>query len=230
MSAAVIMATVTSTATELPSWKLRLRSVAADYKSTDSDDLPKFIEARPKSFGVDLKDIQSFNGGFEKLKVAHTGKVKEQLAVFGAYASNNDGLEPIGSALITEHQEYSGELKQMTDKLKDEGANKKTAKEKMQEGRKRAKDKSNEIIDRAFDAAEKVIDSLPTNHQDKATDIWLSIVDGFLAFWNQVLQWFQDIINAFKDWLESVWDTVKNIWNNVDNVFGTVWDWFKALF
>lgn len=224
------MATVTSTATELPSWKLRLRGVAAHYKSLDSDDLPKFIGARPKSFGVDLKDIQSFNGGFEKLKEAHAGKVKEQLASFGADASYDGALKSIGTTLISEHQESSDELKDMTDKLKNEGADKKTAKERMEEGRKKAKDKSNDSIDKAFDAAEAKIDSLPTDQQDKATDVWLSISDGFLAFWNQVLQGFLDIVNAFVQWLASVWETVKNVWNDVKDVFETAWSWFKGLF
>ncbi|KAK7431999.1 hypothetical protein QQZ08_001289 [Neonectria magnoliae] len=224
------MATVTSTATELPAWKLRLRGVAAHYKSLKSEDVPNFFATRPESFGVSLQGIQFSDGGLDKLKEAHAGKVKEQLAGFSADASYDGALKSIGSTLISEHQETSDDVKGITDKLKDEGANKQTAKERMEEGRKKAKEKSNESIDKAFDAAEATIDSLPQSQQDKATDVWLSISDGFLSFWNEVLQGFLEIVNAFVDWLASVWETVKNVWNDVKNVFESAWDWFKGLF
>ncbi|TEY65559.1 hypothetical protein BOTCAL_0138g00010 [Botryotinia calthae] len=225
----VIMATVTSTATELPSWKLRLRSVAADYRSTDPDDLPNFIRGRFKSSGVDLKDIQSSIGSFEDLKKAHTEKFKQQLADFRGTASDSKIFEPIGSKLITGHQDYSGELQQMTDKLKEEGASKQTSKERMQKGRKDAKERSNGIVDETFDDAEAKIDSLPEEQKEGATDIWLIIVDGFFVFWAEVMEWIKGIIDVFVEWLAGVWDTVKKIWNTVTDVFGHTWDWYTAL-
>lgn len=226
------MATVTSTSTELPKWKLRLRGVAAHYKSIDNEDLSDFFAARPESFGAQVQSIQLSDGGFQDIMGAHVEKVKAQLqlASHGAHASYDEDFKSIGSTLISEHQETSDEVKGITDELKNEGANKKTAKERMEEGRKKAKEKSNESIDKAFDAAELKIDSLPEDRQEHATDVWLAISEGFLGFWNKVLQGFLEIVNAFVQWLASVWETVKNVWNDVKNVFVNAWEWIKGLF
>ncbi|KAF4960441.1 hypothetical protein FGADI_931 [Fusarium gaditjirri] len=203
---------------------------APSWCSSGSEDLPTFFAARPESFGAQIHNVKVSHDSFAKLVEAHTEKFKRKLATVQAYASYDGDLKSIGSTLISEHQENSDEMKRITEDLKAEGASKKTAKERMEEGRKRAKEKSNKSIDKAYDAAEAICDNAPPDQQDRIADAWLDISEGFLGFWNQVLQGFLDIVKAFVAWLASVWDTVKNVWNDVKNVFESAWNWLRGLF
>jgi len=236
------MATVTSTTTEVPAWKLRLRSTKLQVQSFQANDnMAGYFSANPSSFGVDLQSIRDAPGSVEKLE-EHAGMLKQTLTLLSASAASSDNttsgsttsvsvdFKPISKTLIAEHQKASDELKDETQKIKDDKATKKTAKERMEAGREKAKKKSSASIDKAFDAAEVRIDSLPEADQDKATDVWLGISDAFLVFWDKVLAGFLAILNAIVDWLATVWDTVKTAWNTVKNVFVDAWKWFSGLF
>ncbi|KAL6792596.1 hypothetical protein GGI42DRAFT_346363 [Trichoderma sp. SZMC 28013] len=77
------MTTVASTATEVPAWKLRLRSARAQAKAQESQgsiNTTAYL-ANPGSFSIDHQGLHSAEDGAETLK-RHAGKLKEHLTLF----------------------------------------------------------------------------------------------------------------------------------------------------
>ncbi|KAM0260604.1 hypothetical protein ACHAQJ_002666 [Trichoderma viride] len=224
------MATATSTATEHPTWKLKLRGVKADLQTSQvNDSVAGYLSGRPESFGIDLGSISSAEDGVEKLR-EHAGKLKAHLASFRANSAADDIFKPIGKTVINEHQKASDDLKAITQKLQDDRVDKKTAKDRMGEGREKAKNQSNASIDKAFDAAEAKIDSLPESQQDNAADAWMAFIDGFVSFWNSIWGQFSNMLSIIAQWPSNVWEKIKAAWNTVKGIFDYIWNWFGGLF
>lgn len=105
------MTTVASTATEVPAWKLRLRSARAQAKAQESQgsiNTTAYL-ANPGSFSIDHQGLHSAEDGAETLK-RHAGKLKEHLTLFRANSTSDDKFEPITRALIQDHQNLSDDL------------------------------------------------------------------------------------------------------------------------
>ena len=226
------MATVTTTATDAPAWKLRLRAVADVYKSSDPDHLSSYVSENPSPYdGVDFRTIVASKGKLEVLLKAHASKLKKHHDGLMA-SSNYDGeFKEISDVMIKEHQACSDSLKVMTDELKSTGASKQTARDRMEEGRRKSKDRSNKSIDKAFDDAMAKIDNMKDeNEQDKAVDFWEALTKSFFAFWDEVWKAFNELVDTLVAWLQNMWEEIKKIWNEVKQVWDNVWDWYSNLF
>lgn len=218
-------------ATENPTWKLRIRDVKSELQTSQgSNDPAGYSSANPVSFGIDLSSIHSAEDGAEQLK-AHAGKLKQHWVSLRANSFvPEDIFKSITKTLIEEHQKISDEFHEVSNKLKNDRVDRQTAQTRMQAGRQNVKLQSESSIDKTFDDAEMKIDSLPEPQQDAAVDIWLGIFEGFLGFWQNVLNQFLDMLNAIFMWPANVWEIVDKAWNTVNALFVEIWNWFNRLF
>ncbi|KAK4060258.1 uncharacterized protein Triagg1_10808 [Trichoderma aggressivum f. europaeum] len=225
------MTTVASTATEAPTWKLRLRSAQAQIKAQESQgtiNITAYL-ANPESFGIGHQSLHSAEDGVEKLN-QHAGKLKDHLTLLRANSASDDKFEPITRALIQDHQNLSDDLKVVTDRLQDDRVDKRTAMERMREARQRAKKQSIDSIDKSYDNAVEITEHQPEDQQETAADAWVLIYDQFLELTDKIFNLFLDMHNAISQWLVDVWENVKEAWNKMKGVFVEIWQWFNDLF
>ncbi|GAD91903.1 hypothetical protein PVAR5_0486 [Paecilomyces variotii No. 5] len=230
MAAAVL--TVTP---EIPTWKAKVRGMAAHYKACrEKDDMNAFFSVYRTSFGDEVQGaLVSGPEGLAHLQKLHAGKLSGFQPGFNLAAAQSESdptLHKLGKELISEHESTSKEIEKTTDDLKNSKASRETVKEKMEKARKRAKERSNEIIDKKFDDAEAYMDTLPPEKQDQAADLWINLSDGFLRFWENVMSLVLDAIKAVIAWLANVWETVKKFFIEIKDTFVAAWKWFTGLF
>ncbi|PTD12874.1 hypothetical protein FCULG_00002724 [Fusarium culmorum] len=222
MSHTTILVTMaTTTATEARPWEIKLRQTAALYRSSLQEiNLDTYFEVHNSSFGVDLKSVST--GAFPKPDETYSLKLGSD--------DERDGLKSLGKQLIEDHQSAANDVKATSDAIKNGSTGKENARARMEKAREEAKKKSADIIDQQFGRAQKLIDKLPDDKQEAATDFWIHLSNGFLAFWKMAMDGIYGVLKAVIAWLENMWETVKQRWEDVKTTFMDAWDWFQALF
>ncbi|KAI6762200.1 hypothetical protein SNK03_000180 [Fusarium graminearum] len=207
----------TTTATEARPWEIKLRQTAALYQSgLQENNLDVYFEVHISSFGVDLKSVST--GTFTKPDETYSLKLGSD--------DEHDGLKSLGKQLIEDHQSVANDVKATSDAIKNRNAGKKNARARME----KAKKKSADIIDQQFGRAQKLNEKLPDGKQEAATDFWIHLSNGFLAFWKMPMDAIYGVLKAVIAWLENMWETVKQRWEDVKATFKDAWEWFQALF
>ncbi|EKJ69734.1 hypothetical protein NXS19_000155 [Fusarium pseudograminearum] len=211
----------TTTATEARPWEIKLRETAALYRSSlEENNLDAYFEVQRSAFGVDLKSLNTWS--FQKPEKAYSLKLESD--------DERERLKSLGKQLIEDHQTAANDVKATSDAIKNGSTGKENARVRMEKAREEAKKKSAEIIDQQFDRAQTLIDQLPDDKQEAATDFWIQLSNGFLAFWKIAMDAIYAVLKAVIDWLENMWETVKQRWEDVKATFKDAWEWFQALF